>query len=650
MKQKYLTRRYPFLRVVFFLILLGISIPVFIIGKTRGESLVVYNPEGIVDANLRFAALQLDQMIAQLDTPSLLPRSVNDGELRLVKSSDWTSGFFPGNLWYMYEYTRDEKWKESAESFTALIEKEKYNGRTHDMGFKLMCSYGNAYRLTKNPLYKSILLTGAETLMTRYHPTVGAIRSWDHNDDKWDYPVIIDNMMNLELLYLAFRETRDSSFYYAANSHAEITLKNHFREDNSSYHVVSFDTITGDVMKKNTHQGYSDESAWARGQAWGLYGFTMVYRETGDKQFLDQAMRIAAYILEHENYPADGVPYWDFNDPNIPDSPRDVSAAAIICSALYELSLYVDSSERKVYFDSADRILKFLSGDKYLAQQQEYSGFILDHSVGHLPKDDEIDGPIIYADYYYLEANLRRMKINGNWKGEKASVIIKADDLTFDSEKVVNSRWQTFADLAVAYEIKVAPGIIGSSLELGDKAFFDWIENYRKTGLFEFWNHGQLHKRWEVEGVRTSEFFNLDKEAQMAYISQTQKLGREKLGYDFVTFAAPYNWSDEHTALALEEFPEIKVWLYKPENLESTKIALPGEAMLNIEYPVHNASFYHFFNSYYFYSNQDVIVIQGHPKSWDEHRMEQFELFARYFNEAGIKTLLPSELAASIME
>jgi hypothetical protein len=457
-------------------------------------------------------------------------------------------------------------------------------------------------------------------------------------------------MMNLELLYLAFRETRDSSFYYAANSHAEITLNNHFREDNSSYHVVSFDTVTGGVMKKNTHQGYSDESAWARGQAWGLYGFTMVYRETGDKRFLDQARRIATFILKHDNYPADGVPYWDFNDPLIPDSPKDVSAAAIICSALYELSMYVDASEREVYFASADRILKSLSGEKYIAQQEDHKGFILDHSVGNLPKDDEIDMPIIYADYYFLEANLRRMKLNGNWKGGKANVIIKADDLTFDSEEVVNSRWQDFADLAVAYEIKVSPGIIGSSLEQGNEAFFDWIANYRKTGMFEFWNHGQLHKRWEVDGVRTSEFFNLDKEAQVAYISQTQNLAREKLGFDFVTFAAPYNWSDEQTALALEEFPEIKVWMYKPEELESGKIALPREAMLNIEYPVHNASFYHFFNNYYFYSNQDVVVIQGHPKSWDEHRMRQFELFARYFNEAGIKTILPSELVVSKIE
>jgi hypothetical protein len=257
---------------------------------------------------------------------------------------------------------------------------------------------------------------------------------------------------------------------------------------------------------------------------------------------------------------------------------------------------------------------------------------------------------MIYADYYFLEANLRRMKITGNWKGKKADVIIKADDLTFDDEEVVDSRWQTFADLAVAYEIKVSPGIVGSSLERGNQAFFDWITTYRKTGLFEFWNHGQLHKRWEVNGVLTSEFLNLDKEAQMAYIAQTQNFAREKLGFDFVTFAAPYNWSDEQTAHALDEFPEIRVWLYKPVKLESGKIAVLREPMLNIEYPVHNASFYHFLNSFYFYSNMDVIAIQGHPKSWDEHRMKQFELFARYFNETGIKTILPSELVTSIVE
>lgn len=583
-------------------------------------------------------------MTNRLDSCTLLPRSIEDGQLKLVPSKDWTSGFFPGNLWYLYEYTRDNKWKQLAAKYTAALEPEKTNGRTHDLGFKLMCSYGNAYRLTKDLAYKALLLEGAETLMTRYNPKVGCLRSWDHNAKKWDYPVIIDNMMNLELLYWAFRETRDSSFYHIANSHAEKTLLNHFREDHSSYHVVSFDTLTGEAVKKNTHQGYSDESAWARGQAWGLYGFTMAYRESGDLRFLEQAKRITSYILEHENYPADGIPYWDFDEPAIPNSPRDASAAAIIASALYELSLYVEDAEQQNYFNAADHILKALSGKEYLANE---SDFILKHSVGNYPSGGEIDVPIIYADYYFLEANLRRMKILGNWEGKKADIIIKADDLIFNKKEVVSERWRNFADLAVKYQLKVSPGIVGSSLERGNEEFFDWIKKYNETGLFEFWNHGQLHKRWKVDGVRTSEFLNQGTEEQMAYIQQTQKLAREKLGFDFVTFAAPYNWSDEQTAQALEAFPEIKVWLYKPKNLETSKIAVLREAMLNIEYPVHTPNFYHFLNSYYFYSNQNVIAIQGHPHSWDEGRMLQFELFSQYFKKLGIKTILPSELIPS---
>jgi len=333
------------------------------------------------------------------------PRTLEDGKLKLVTSRDWTSGFFPGQLWFLYEYTRNDEWKKEAEKFTANIEREKFNGTTHDMGFKIYCSFGNGYKLTKDAHYKDVIIQSAKTLSTRFNPTAGVIRSWDHNKQKWDYPVIIDNMINLELLFEATKLTGDSSFYKIAFTHAVNTMKNHFRPDYSSYHVVDYDSATGKIIKKTTHQGYSDESAWARGQAWGLYGFTMCYRETKNKDFLNQAEHIASFILNHPHLPKDGIPYWDFDAPNIPDEPRDASAGAVIASALYELATY--SKNAAIYKKAADKIMKSLT-DHYRSPLGENGGFILMHSTGSKPSNSEVDVPINYADYYYLEALLRK--------------------------------------------------------------------------------------------------------------------------------------------------------------------------------------------------------------------------------------------------
>jgi len=336
------------------------------------------------------------------------PRSLStEGELTLVRSKDWTSGFFPGVLWYLYEFTGDKKWEDQARLFTSKIENEKLNGVTHDIGFKIYCSFGAGYRLTKDPEYKNIIIQAAKILSTRFSPIVGCIRSWDHSKDKWGYPVIIDNMMNLELLFEATKLTGDSSFYKIAVSHANTTLKNHFRPDFSSYHVIDYDTITGKVLKKNTHQGYSHESAWARGQAWALYGFTMCYRETRDPKYLKQAENVAGFILNHPHLPADLIPYWDFDAPNIPNEPRDASAGAVIASALYELSTY--SKNSSTYRNKADQILKSLTGN-YRSPLGQNKGFILLHSTGTKPTSIEVDQPIIYADYYYLEALIRSRK------------------------------------------------------------------------------------------------------------------------------------------------------------------------------------------------------------------------------------------------
>lgn len=379
-------------------------------------------PVDVIKDDFDFASKQLNFAFSEIDRAKsafteeqkkkmlVSPRNIEpDGALRLVASRDWCSGFFPGELWYMYEYTGDEYWRQKAEEFTAPIEREKTNGGTHDMGFKMFCSFGNGYRLTNNPDYKKILVESAETLITRYKPNVGCIRSWDHNKDKWQCPVIIDNMMNLELLFWAYKQTNRADFYDIAVSHARTTMKNHFRDDYSSYHVIDYDTISGEVLNKNTHQGYAHESAWARGQAWGLYGYTMCYRETKLPEFLEQAKHIAHYIFTSKTLPEDLIPYWDFNAPNIPNEPRDVSAATVMACALYELSMY-DKDNAAQYKEWADTIVGNLSRN-YRATLNNDRGFLLLHSTGSAPHKSEVDVPIVYADYYFLEALLRKSKL-----------------------------------------------------------------------------------------------------------------------------------------------------------------------------------------------------------------------------------------------
>lgn len=339
------------------------------------------------------------------------PRSLTEqGQISYVKSGDWCSGFFPGCLWLMAEYTGDKSWKIPAAKYTELMAAEQWNKTTHDMGFKMMCSYGNAWLQTGNYQYVDILVQSAKTLVTRYNDTIGCIRSWDFNTDRWSFPVIIDNMMNLELLFKATEFTGDSSFFRIAVKHADTTLKNHFRPDHSSYHVVDYVPQTGQVHEKVTHQGDTNESAWARGQAWGLYGYTMCYRFTHNPAYLQQAQRIARYMFEHPNLPSDKIPMWDFNYTEKSGESRDVSAAAVSASALLELSGYVPE-KAKEYRNQASAILKTL-GENYALHNGRRGGYLLDHSVGFRHRNHEVDVPLIYADYYYLEALIRQRKIN----------------------------------------------------------------------------------------------------------------------------------------------------------------------------------------------------------------------------------------------
>lgn len=345
------------------------------------------------------------------------PRTLSaDGALQMVHPHDWCSGFFPGSLWQMYAYTGDDFWRQTAVTWTWPIEEAKWHRGTHDLGFMMNCSFGKAYELTKERSYLDVLIQSARTLASRYSPAVGCIRSWDHNGQHWRFPVIIDNMMNLELLFRATQLTGDSTYWHIAEQHAQTTMKNHFRPDASSYHVVDYDPESGQVRLKETHQGYADDSYWSRGQSWGLYGFTMCYRFTGRAEYLRQAERIAGFILSLKNLPADGIPYWDMKMPEVEKCtagkvndtvPRDASAAAIAASALYELSTFSGKKKAQAYRQMADRITASLHRH-YQAEPGSHCGFLLLHSTGSKPHNSEVDVPLNYADYYYLEAVARR--------------------------------------------------------------------------------------------------------------------------------------------------------------------------------------------------------------------------------------------------
>lgn len=365
----------------------------------------------VINESIAFSVKQYGLMAQLLKSkPDSLPRSTEpNGHILLTTSRNWTSGFFPGALWYLYEATGDNKIKEDAQLFTSRIEKEKFVKTTHDLGFILYCSFGNGLRLAKQPEYAEIMLTGANSLITRYNPKIGLIKSWDNR--KWPYPVIIDNMMNLEFLFWATRYTKDSTYFKIAVSHADNTMKNHYRPDYSCYHVVSYDTVNyGKITIKQNHQGLADESAWSRGQSWGLYGYSMMYRETGYDRYLQQAKNIAKFLINHPNLPEDKVPYWDYNVTS-KDEPRDASAAAVMASALIELSQYVDKKTAKNYLKVAETQIRSLSSPVYLAELGTNNNYLLKHSVGSKAHNSEVDVPLIYADYYYLEALLRYKKL-----------------------------------------------------------------------------------------------------------------------------------------------------------------------------------------------------------------------------------------------
>ena len=355
------------------------------------------------DSVLRICKTQMETLITNTPYTFYYPRTLNtSGNITFVYSNDWTSGFFPGSLWYLGGYFNDDNLKTKAVNFNDNIKSQQTNTSTCDLGFMLYNSFGNGYKITPRSDYRTILINSANSFKTRFNQKVGCTRSWDFGS--WDFPVIIDNMMSLELFFWATKQTGDSTYYKIADSHATRTMQEFFRPDFSSYHLVNFNGGTGDVISKETFQGVSANTPWARGQSWGLYGFTMCYRETGKVVYLNLAREIARWLKEHT--PSDQVPYWDFMAPNIPNEPKDASAAAIRASALLELAT-LDPENARDYIDQATSILESLSSPVYMASNGQNKGFILKHSTGNKPANKEVDVPENFADYYFIEALVR---------------------------------------------------------------------------------------------------------------------------------------------------------------------------------------------------------------------------------------------------
>ena len=367
----------------------------------------------VINNDINFSTRQYSLMLQQIGREGKvrIPKTIDKlGRMVYIPIDDWCSGFFPGSLCYLYQLTNDKSWLLQSKRFTEALDSIQYLTWHHDVGFMIGSSYLNIYRLNPNKAYKKAIIQTAKSLCTRFRKKAGVIQSWNvdrgwQSKRGWTCPVIIDNMMNLELLFEATRLSGDSTYWKVAVSHANKTLENQFRKDGSCYHVVDYDPNNGAVLHRQTAQGYADNSAWARGQAWAVYGYTVCYRYTHDRKYLDQAVKTLNFVMQNPNLPEDLIPYWDFDAPNIPNEPRDVSSAACIASALYEMNNYLPDNG---YTSLADRIICSLSSPEYRAPLGKNGCFLLMHSVGSIPHNNEIDVPLNYADYYFLEALTRR--------------------------------------------------------------------------------------------------------------------------------------------------------------------------------------------------------------------------------------------------
>ena len=374
-----------------------------------------------VDQQLQRCHQKVRQALQDLQKPdgtldyTMEPRNILHGDkqkawnCRKATAEEWCSGFWPGILWMDYGYSHDSIVGQAAEGYTAALRSCVYRPvYDHDLGFITFCSFGKGYEQNHNATYRQTLLDAADSLATLFRPLVGTILSWPRNVKMFGgHNTIMDNMMNLDLLFWASRHGGNPLLYDIAVTHAKTTMKHHFRPDGGCYHVAVYDTLTGDFIKGVTHQGYADNSTWARGQGWAVYGYTMVYRYTHEKVFLDFAQKVANYYLSRLPE-GDLIPKWDFDDPD-PKAPKDASAACVVADALLELQQYVGGQKGQQYREKAVEMLRQLSSPEYFSGKRN-DAFLL-HSTGHHPAGSEIDASIVYADYYYLEALLRLRNI-----------------------------------------------------------------------------------------------------------------------------------------------------------------------------------------------------------------------------------------------
>lgn len=373
------------------------------------------------DRELDYCHGQILRALALLRTPgggydfskeprNILPEDGGEGwNCRDAKAEEWCGGFWPGILWMDWSFSKDPEVLRAAEGYTEALRDIAFRPcYDHDIGFLIFCSFGKGYEATGSEEYRKVILAAADSLATLFNPLVGTTLSWPREVGRrgWPHNTIMDNMMNLDLMFWSSRHGGNPLLYDLALIHAKTTMRNQFREDGSCFHVAVYDTLSGDFIKGVTHQGYSDGSMWARGQAWAIYGYTMTYRYTGKRVFLDFAQKVADVYLKRLRETSDDlVPLWDMDDPRGTEAPKDASAAAIVADALLELRNYVDGEKSEAYRDAALGMLSQLSSPPYRSGGKNVS-FLL-HSTGHHPAGSEIDASIIYADYYYLEALLR---------------------------------------------------------------------------------------------------------------------------------------------------------------------------------------------------------------------------------------------------
>jgi len=379
--------------------------------------------EGALANALAFAQSQLTRTTTELTSSQYTQSTrLSDGRWDVILSAadneqalvGWTQGFLPGQLWYLYQYTRNDIWRQRADAWTRPLERQQYNMRTHDMGFKFMPSHAEAFAQTGDPYYRRVALAAAGSMASRYNPRVDIINCCDWNTN-WQLPLVTDTMADLELLFWAATQNQVSETIQGqegwrdmALNHALTTLRDMVRTtpDGSTYHVIDYDPFTGNIRFKTTLQGEGTETTWSRGHTWAMYGYTMAYRYTRDARMLAAALRVTDFYLSRVS--GDLVPNWDFDSAT---QLKDSSAAAIAASAMIELTTFVtDDVRRQRYWSMALRTLTSLMSSAYLAQNTSNRAILL-HGVGNKPAGREIDVGLIYGDFYFLEALLRYRRL-----------------------------------------------------------------------------------------------------------------------------------------------------------------------------------------------------------------------------------------------